>query len=109
VAESLAARLGTDHLDAALVTDDPVVLDALELSAVTLPVPGRPEDLGAEQPIPLRLEGAVVDGLRFLHFAVGPTANLLGRGQADPDGPKAGRIDGLLVEEPEELLHRQLL
>ena len=37
------------------------------------------EDAGAEQPVALRLEGAVVDGLRLGDFAVGPAADLFGR------------------------------
>ena len=77
VAEALTAHLGLDDLDAALLADDPAVLHALVLAAVALVVLHRPEDLRAEQAVPLRLEGAVVDGLGLLHLAVRPLADLL--------------------------------
>src|SRR5208283_4377656 len=51
------------------------------------------EDAGAEQAIALRLEGAIVDRLRLGDFPVRPTANLLGRSQADADGVEIG--DGI--------------
>jgi len=41
------------------------VAHALVLAAVALVVLRRAEDLRAEEPVPLRLEGAVVDGLGF--------------------------------------------
>src|SRR5262249_28911823 len=66
VAHPLTAHLGTGHLDAAALTDDALEPDALVLAAVALPVPGRTEDLLAEEPVLLRLEGPVVDGLRLL-------------------------------------------
>ncbi|MNC90909.1 hypothetical protein D3C83_70660 [compost metagenome] len=62
------------------------MLEALVLAAEALVVLDRAEDLGAEQAIALRLEGAVVDGLRLLHLAVGPRADLLRGGEADADG-----------------------
>jgi hypothetical protein len=79
VAEALAAHLGLDDLDAALLADDPAVLHALVLAAVALVVLHRPEDLRAEQAVALRLEGAVVDGLGLLDLAVRPLADLLRR------------------------------
>ena len=71
--------------DAALLADHAAMLEALVLAAQALVVLHRPEDLGAEQAIPLRLERAVVDGLRLLHFAVGPRADHLRRGEPDLD------------------------
>jgi hypothetical protein len=50
VAHALAAHLGLDDLDAALLADDAAVLHALVLAAVALVVLHRAEDLGAEQP-----------------------------------------------------------
>ena len=88
VAEALAAHLGLDHLDAALLAHDPAVLHALVLAAVALVVLHRPEDLRAEQAVPLRLEGAVVDRLGLLHLAVRPLADLLRAGQRDADAPR---------------------
>src|SRR5574339_360657 len=85
MAHALAAHLRQRHLDAALLADHAAVLEALVLAAKALVVLDRPEDLGAEQAVALRLEGAVVDGLRLLHLDVGPRADLLGRSQADAD------------------------
>src|SRR5205814_6650030 len=82
---ALAAHLRQRHLDAALLADHAAVLEALVLAAQALVVLDRPEDLGAEETVPLRLEGAVVDGLGLLHLAVGPRADLLGRCEPDLD------------------------
>ncbi len=91
VAEALAPDLGLRDLDAALVADHAAVLHALVLAAEALPVGDRAEDLGAEQPVALRLERPVVDRLRLGHLAVRPREDLLGRRKADPDGVEVGR------------------
>src|SRR4029079_10231035 len=83
VAEALTAHLALDDLDAALLADDAAVLHALVLAAVALVVLHRSEDLGAEEAVPLRLEGAVVDRLGLLDFTVRPLANLFGRRERD--------------------------
>ena len=88
VAHPLAADLRTGDLDAAALADDPLEADALVLAAVALPVLGRTEDLLAEEPVLLRTEGAVVDGLGLLDLAVGPA----------PDGVPGGQSDAQLVE-----------
>ena len=77
VAHALAAHLGLDHLDAALLAHDAAVLHALVLAAVALVVLDRAEDLRAEEAVAFRLEGPVVDGLRLLDLAVRPLADLL--------------------------------
>src|SRR5690606_33455635 len=84
VAHPLAAHAGAGHLDAAALTDDALEAHALVLAAVALPVPGRAEDLLAEESVLLRLQGPVVDGLGLLDFAVAPTADVLRRSQANP-------------------------
>src|SRR6202034_1858385 len=84
VAHPLAPHLGPSDLDAAALADDALEPDALVLAAVTLPVPGRTEDLLAEEPVLLRLQGAVVDGLRLLDLAMRPKPDVVGRGQANP-------------------------
>jgi hypothetical protein len=61
------------------------VLQALVLAAQALVVLDRAKDLGAEQAIALRLEGAVVDGFRLFDFAVGPGTDLLRRRETDGD------------------------
>ena len=83
VAHPLAAHLGAGHLDAAALADDPLEADPLVLAAVALPVPGRAEDLLAEQPVLLRTQRAVVDRLGLLHLTVRPDADLVGGGQPD--------------------------
>src|SRR6185295_7085131 len=82
---ALAAHLGPGHLDAAALADDPLVADALVLAAVALPVLGRTEDALAEQPVLLRLQGAVVDRLRLGDLAPAPGADLLRGGEPDLD------------------------
>jgi hypothetical protein len=85
VPHPLTADLLLGHLDAAAVADDALVADPLVLAAVALPVLDRAEDLLAEQPVLLRLERAVVDGLRLEHLAVAPLEDRLGGGEADGD------------------------
>jgi hypothetical protein len=85
VPHPLAPHLGPSDLDAAALADDALEPDALVLAAVALPVPGRAEDLLAEEPVLFRLEGAVVDGFRLLHLAVRPLPDVLGGGKADAE------------------------
>jgi hypothetical protein len=70
VAHSLAAHLGQGDLHTALLTDHTAMFEALVLAAQALVVADRTEQLGAEQPVALRLEGAVVDGLRLLDLSI---------------------------------------
>src|SRR5688572_907638 len=92
MAHALAPDPGPGHLHPALVADHAGELHPLVLAAGALVVLGGPEDAGAEQPIPLRFERPVIDGLRLLDLAVRPVANLLGRGQLDPDGVERDRL-----------------
>src|SRR3979411_3199666 len=77
VAHALAPHARERDLDRALLADAALVLHALVLAAQALVVLDRPEDARAEQTVALRLEGAVIDGLRLLDLAVGPRQNLL--------------------------------
>jgi hypothetical protein len=72
VAHALAPHADQRDFDAALLADDALVLHALVLAAQALVVLDRPEDAGAEQAVTLRLERAVVDGLRLLDLAERP-------------------------------------
>src|SRR5262249_26636030 len=99
VAHALTAHLGLGHLDAALVADDAAMLHPLELPAEALPVRHRTEDLRAEQTVPLRFEGPVVDRLRLGDLAVRPRPDLLGRGEADPDAREVVDRPGPVEEE----------
>src|SRR5690606_13656315 len=78
-------HLGARDLHAATLTDDALEADALVLAAVALPVPGRTEDLLAEESVALGLEGAVVDGFRLLDLAVAPLADGVRGGQGELD------------------------
>ncbi len=100
VAHPLAAHLRLRHLDAALLAHDSAVLEALVLAAQTLVVLDGSEDLRAEQAVALRLEGAVVDGLRLLHLAIRPGADHV-RGR-EPDLDRIEVLDRhLLLEQLE--------
>jgi hypothetical protein len=85
VAHALAADLRAGDLDATALADDALEADTLVLAAVALPVLLRTEDLLAEEPVLLGLEGAVVDGLRLLDLAVRPHANGLGSRQSNAE------------------------
>src|SRR5262245_13443530 len=97
VAHALAAHLGTRHLDAAPLADDALEADALVFAAVALPVAGRTEDLLAEESVLLRLEGAVVDGLRLLDFAVRPVADVIRRREADAQFVEVVHVEHLVI------------
>src|SRR5690606_22503750 len=77
--------LGASDLDATAFADDALEPDPLVFAAVALPVPGRTEDLLAEEPVLLRLERAVVDGFRLLDLAVRPLPDVVCRSQPDPE------------------------
>src|SRR3954464_15975829 len=62
------------------------MLHALVLAAQALPVGDRAKDARAEQPIALRLEGAIVDGLRLGDFTIAPAPDLFRRSPTDLDG-----------------------
>jgi hypothetical protein len=86
VSQALAADFRKRDFNAAFVADHAPMLHALVFAAQALPVGYGAEDAGAEQAVPLRLEGAVVDGLGLGHFAMGPAPDFFRRGQADADG-----------------------
>src|ERR1700760_2182826 len=88
MAHALAANLGERDLDAAFLADDAAELHALVLAAQALIVLDRAEDAGTKQPVPLRLEGAVVDRLGLL----------------DLDLIKRNRLAGL-AEDLHQLIH----
>ena len=82
---ALAPDLGQSHFHTAFFADHTAMLEALVLAAQAFIVLHRPEDLGAEQTVAFRLEGAVIDGFRLLDFAVGPGADLFRGSQTDLD------------------------
>ena len=90
VSHALTTDFLLGHFDAATVADNAFVADAFVLAAVALPVAGRAEDAFAEQSVAFGLVGAVVDGLRFRHLAIGATLDGLRRSKADGDGIEIG-------------------
>ena len=73
------------NFNAAFLADDAAILHALVLAAQAFVILDRTENAGAEQAVPFRLEGTVVDGLRLLDLAVGPRADTLRAGDRDLD------------------------
>ena len=104
MAHALAPHLGQRDLDAAFLADDAAELHPLVLAAQALVILDRPKDAGAEQAVALRLEGAVVDGLRLLDLAIGPAADLLRRGDLDLDLVEGRRLAGL-AENLHQIIH----
>src|SRR5437660_7168667 len=105
MAHAVAPHLRQGDLDAAFLADDAAVLHALVLAAQALVVLDRPEDAGAEQPVPLRLEGAVVDRLGLLDLAVRPRPDALRAGDRNSDLVEALRPRDL-PEDIHQLVHR---
>src|SRR5208337_1696940 len=104
MAHPLAADLRLDYFNAALLADDAAMAHALVLAAVALVVLGRPENLGAEQPVALRLEGPVVDRFGLLDLAVRPRADHFRRRDRNADRVERQWILGLF-ENAEEIFH----
>src|SRR5690606_8196049 len=95
---------GLGDLHSALLADHSPVLHALVLATETFVVLDGTEDLRAEQPVTLRLERAVIDGLGLLHFPKGPFADHFRAGDGDLNGRKAQRIFRL-IEEIKQIFH----
>ena len=98
VSKPLTPHFGLDNLDAAFLAHDAAMFHALVFSAVAFPVLRRAENLGAEQPVTLRLEGAIVDGFRLLDFAVRPRTDLLRRRETNTDRTERSRVFGFLIQ-----------
>src|SRR4051794_1297528 len=109
MAHALATDAAQRHLDRALFPDDALVLHPLVLAAQALVILDRPENARAVQAVALRLEGAVVDGLRLLDLAVGPRQNLLRRRNRNPDLVEHLRRRRRIEKIHYFLIHRLLL
>ena len=70
VPHTLSTNFRESDLDPAFLADDTPMLQTLVLAAQAFVVLDRPEDLRAEQAVPLRFERTVVDGLGFLNLAI---------------------------------------
>ncbi|MCG3775707.1 MAG: hypothetical protein JW395_2550 [Nitrospira sp.] len=98
MAHALSEDFGLNDLDPALVADDAAVFHALVLAAVALPILDRAENFRAKQSVFFRFKRPVIDGFRFLHFAIGPRPNFFGRGDPDPHRIKRHRIARFLKQ-----------
>src|SRR5229473_1917611 len=105
MAHAVAPHLRQGDLDAAFLADDPAILHPLVLAAQALVILDRTKDAGAEQPVPLRLEGTVVDRFGLLDLAIGPGADALRAGDRDADLVEALRPRNL-PEDVHQLIHR---
>ena len=85
VAHALTTHLGLGDLNAATLTDDALVADALVLTTSTLPVTGRSENALAEQAVLFRLQRAVVNGLGLFNLALRPATDIVSSGQTDAE------------------------
>ena len=92
MAHPLAAHLLQGDFHAAFFADNAAIFHALVFAAEAFVILDRPEDTGAEQTVPLGLEGPVVDGFRLFDLAERPRQDPLWRGQADLDFVKG--LDG---------------
>src|SRR3546814_8045450 len=90
-------------------SSDLLVFHALVLAAQAFIVLDRAKDARAEQAVPLRLEGAVVDRLRLLDLAVGPAPDAFWRSQSDLDLVKRLRLRRGVHEVHQFLVHAQVL
>ncbi len=86
MAKALAANFAQGDFHAALVADHSAMLHALVFAAQAFPVGDGAKNLGAEQAVTFRFEGAVIDGLRLGNFAVGPRADFFRTRQTDANG-----------------------
>src|ERR1700722_66653 len=95
MAHTLAPYLGERDLNTAFLADNAAELHPLVLAAQALVILDRPKNPRAEQPVPLRLEGAVVDRLGLLDLAIRPATNLLRRSNLDLDLIESRSLAGL--------------
>src|SRR3989454_9072758 len=103
VAHALAPHARPGHLDPALVADHASKLHPLVLAARALVILGGTEDSSAEETIALGLERPIVDRLRLLDLSMRPVADLLRRGQLDPDRVKRDGLRMPIEDAPQVL------
>jgi len=97
MAHALPAHLGPGDFYPAPVTDLTLKANLLIFSAMAFPVLCGAKDTLTEQPIPLGLEGAVIDGLWLFHLSMGPLLDLLRGGNANADGVKFSIAHSLIL------------
>ena len=70
VAHSFAANFLSRDFNSAAFADNAFETNSLVLAASAFPVFGRTKNFLTKKPVFFRLEGPVVDGLRFFYFTV---------------------------------------
>src|SRR5207249_2951957 len=90
MSQPLTAHFGKRYFDTTLIADHSPMLHSLVLAAQAFPIGHRAKDAGAEKPVALRFERAVIDGLRLGYLSMGPAPDLLRRCQADSNGIEVG-------------------
>ena len=83
VAHAVTAYLCKRDLNATFLAHHTTVFQPLVLATQTFVILHRTEDLGTEQAITLRLEGTIVNGLRFFDLAIRPGADHVRGRQTD--------------------------
>src|SRR4051794_15971437 len=108
MAHAVAADLRQGHFDAALLADDTAVFHPLVLATQAFVVFYRSENAGAEQTIPFRLEGPIIDRFRLLDLAIRPGMNALRARDRDADLIEALRPADL-AKDVHQLVHTRPL
>ena len=98
VAHALTAHLGNGDFNAALFTDDALILHALILTAKAFIVLHGSEDTCAEKAVTLWLERTVVDGFGLFDFTKRPAADFFRRCDPDLDLVKCFDLGDGIVE-----------
>ncbi len=93
MSHALTTHLGASYLNAATLAHDALEAHTLVLTARAFPVLGGTKDLLAVQAVLLRLQRTIVDGLRLLHLATGPAANILGTCEGDAERVEVTHIE----------------
>jgi len=99
-----AAHFRLRNFHAAFFADNSAIFHPLILATQTFVIFDRPKDLCAEQTITLRLERAVVDGLRLLNFTKRPFTDHLRASDRNLDCRETQWIFRL-VEEIKQIFH----
>ena len=76
---AVTTNLCGGYFNTAALAGNAFEANAFVLTAGALPVPYRSKDLLAEKTVLFWLKGTVVDGLRLLYLAIGPTADIISR------------------------------
>jgi hypothetical protein len=77
MAHPFPPNLKVGHLNAATVTNHPLVANRLEFATIALPLLSGPKDPFTEEPVFLGPQGPVVDSFWLFYFSIGPVPDHL--------------------------------